>query len=73
MLTSKDEAAIRLISADQLDRALHSRGLFISDLRRLEIYSANFTCDQASCAVFSMPIILHEIDHTRFSFIMKED
>ena len=71
LLTSADETAARLISNGQLDRCLHSRGLYISDLRRVEVYSANFTCDAAGCEIHHMPTVLHEIDHTRFSYIMN--
>ena len=69
LLTSSDETAVRLISDSQLERCLHSRGLYISDLRRVEVYAANFTCDPAGCEIHHMPTVIHEIDHTRFSFI----
>ena len=73
LLTSTDETAVRIISDAQLDRCLHSRGLYISDLRRVEVYAANFTCDSAGCEIHHMPTVIHEIDHKRFSFITNED
>ena len=63
----------RKLSNEDLDRTLKTKGIFVSDLRKMEIANQNITCGLKGCEISEPTMWVHESNHNTFSYSYKED
>ena len=58
----------RKLSNEDLDRTLKTKGIFVSDLRKMEISNQNVSCGLKGCEIHDPTIWVHESNHNTFSY-----
>ena len=69
MLNAKKNT-YRKLSNEDLDRTMKTKGIFVSDLRKIEIANQNVTCGLKGCEIQDPDIWVHESNHNTFSYAL---